>query len=194
MLKSDLRKIYLAKQNQLSPSERLQKSKQISESFFNNFSLETVQIVHLFLSIEKNKEIETKFFYERLWQDFPHIKTLIPRVNKKADELESLEFTSETKLDLSSWQIPEPIGNSLINADQIDIVLVPLLCYDQKGFRVGYGKGYYDKFFTNCRSDCLKIGLSYFSPIEKISDINEFDVTLDYCITPNKIWKFQTIF
>lgn len=190
MLKADLRKIYLAKQNQLSPSERLQKSKQVSESFFHNFSLETAQIIHLFLSIEKNKEIETKFFYERIWQDFPHIKTVVPRVNKKIDELESLEFDYETKLGLSSWQILEPIGNFLINANQIDIVLVPLLCYDQKGFRVGYGKGYYDKFFNHCRSDCLKIGLSYFPPIEEIFDINEFDVTLDHCITPNKVWKF----
>ena len=190
MLKSDLRKIYLAKQHQLSSSERSQKSRQISESFFHNFSPETSQIIHLFLPIEKNKEIETKFFYERIWQDFPHIKTVVPRINKKNDQLESIEFDAETKLGLSSWQIPEPIEDSLINANQIDIVLVPLLCYDQKGFRVGYGKGYYDKFFTNCRSDCLKIGLSYFSPIEKISDINEFDVTLDYCITPNKIWKF----
>lgn len=190
MLKSDLRKIYLAKLNELSPSERLQESQKISESFFHNFSLESVQIIHLFLSIEKNNEIETKFFYEKIWQDFPKIKTVVPRINKKADELESLEFNSETKLASNSWQILEPIGDILIDANQIDIVLVPLLCYDQKGFRVGYGKGYYDKFFTHCRSDCLKIGLSYFPPIEEILDINRFDVTLDYCITPNKIWKF----
>lgn len=190
MLKANLRKSYLDKQKLLSSSERLQKSKQICESFFYTFSLEKIQIIHLFLSIEKNKEIETQLFYERLWQDFPKIKTVVPRINKTIDELESLDFSIKTKLQLSSWQIPEPIGDKTIGDNQIELVLVPLLCFDKKGFRVGYGKGYYDKFFTKCHANCLKIGLSYFPPIEEISDINEFDVTLDYCVTPKKIWKF----
>lgn len=41
-----------------------------------------------------------------------------------------------------------------------------------------------------CREDCLKIGLSFFEPVDEIEDIHEFDVKLDYCITPEKIWEF----
>lgn len=189
MLKADLRTIYLIKQNLLSPSERLKKSEQISERFFYAFGLKNIQTIHLFLPIEKNKEIETRFIYERIRRYFPKIKTVVPRVNKRINEIESLEFNSATKLALSNWQILEPIESNPVGADQIDLVLVPLLCFDKKGFRVGYGKGFYDKFLKNCRTDCLKIGLSYFPPIEEISDTNRFDVTLNYCVTPEKIWK-----
>ena len=190
MLKADLRTIYLAKQNLLSPSERLKKSAQIGERFFFTFGLKNIETLHLFLSIEKNKEIETRFIYDKLWRDFPKIKTVVPRINNASDQIESLEFNSATKLALNRWQIPEPIKDNLFEARQIDLVLVPLLCFDRRGFRVGYGKGFYDKFLKNCRPDCLKIGLSYFPLIEEISDTNEFDVTLDYCVTPEKIWKF----
>jgi 5-formyltetrahydrofolate cyclo-ligase len=190
MFKADLRKIYLTKQKNLSPSERLQKSEQIGESFFYEFNLEKIKILHLFLSIEKNREIETRFIYEKVWRDFPAIKIVVPRVNQTTNEIESHEYNQTAKLALNHWQIPEPTEDNPIEADWIDVVLVPLLCCDKKGFRVGYGKGFYDKFLKNCRPDCLKIGLSYFPPIGEIADINEFDVTLDYCVTPEKVWKF----
>ncbi|MDQ3180555.1 MAG: 5-formyltetrahydrofolate cyclo-ligase, partial [Acidobacteriota bacterium] len=83
-------------------------------------------------------------------------------------------------------------ANELIETEKIDIVLVPLLCFDRKGFRVGYGKGFYDRFLKNCRTDCLKIGLSYFAPIKEISDVQDFDVRLDFSITPEEIFTTKT--
>ena len=76
-----------------------------------------------------------------------------------------------------------------IQNSKIDLVLIPLLCFDKKGYRVGYGKGYYDRFLAECRPDVMKIGLSIFEPVDEISDVDEFDVKMDYCITPNKIWS-----
>jgi 5-formyltetrahydrofolate cyclo-ligase len=64
--------------------------------------------------------------------------------------------------------------------------------FDRRGFRVGYGKGFYDKFLSECRADCLKIGLSYFEPIDEISDAQNFDVRLDCCITPKEIFTAET--
>ena len=78
----------------------------------------------------------------------------------------------------------------LVSCEKIDAVLIPLLCFDKKGFRVGYGKGFYDRFLQNCPSNCLKIGLSHYEAIEEIEDVNEFDVRLDYCLTPNETVKF----
>jgi len=73
----------------------------------------------------------------------------------------------------------------------IDIALVPLLCFDLIGHRVGYGGGYYDKFLAACRPDCKKVGLSVFDPVESISDIEPHDVRLDFAITPDRLWKFN---
>ena len=86
--------------------------------------------------------------------------------------------------------ISEPFNGIQINNYQIDLVFVPLLTFDHFGHRVGYGGGYYDKFLSEC-PNAIKVGLSYIDPINKIEDINSKDIKLNYCITPNKVYKFS---
>lgn len=190
MFKAELRKLYLARQRSLSPLERLEKSRLIARNFFQRFSLEKVRILHIFLPIEKNNEIFTAEIYRQIWLNFPCIKTVIPRVNFVINEIENVEFNQDTNLLLNKWQILESPTKELVEPQNIDIVIVPLLAFDKKGFRAGYGKGFYDKLLGKCRTDCIKIGLSYFPPVELISDAKEYDVKLDYCLTPQKIYKF----
>ena len=67
---------------------------------------------------------------------------------------------------------------------------MPLIIVDKIGNRVGYGKGYYDRFLINCDKKVIKVGLSFFDIIEKIEDTTYNDIRLNYCITPKKIIKF----
>ena len=190
MNKSELRKTYLAKQKQLSSFERKEKSREIVNQFFQNFNLTQIKILHCFLPIERTGEIDTRLIFQKIWRDFPNITTLVPRVDFEINEIENLRFTPETEIKQNQWQIQEPTHNETIESEKIDAVLVPLLCFDEKGFRVGYGKGFYDKFLEKCRADCSKIGLSYFAPVAKIADSQKFDVKLDFCVAPKKIWNF----
>ena len=190
MKKADLRKIYLTKQKNLSPVERIEKSRRIAERFFRFFDLTAIKYLHCFVPIEKFNEIETPFIFQKIWREYPRITTLAPRVNFETGEIENLLFSAGTKLAVNNWQISEPAHDELFDAEKIDLVLVPLLCCDREGWRVGYGKGFYDEFLSRCRPDCLKIGLSYFEPIEKIENINEYDVKLDYCVTPQNTYVF----
>ncbi|HLM61948.1 MAG TPA: 5-formyltetrahydrofolate cyclo-ligase [Pyrinomonadaceae bacterium] len=192
MTKSELRKIYLARQKSFSDEERKTQSLAIAERFFENFSLINIRFLHVFLPIEKNREIDTSFVYKRLWKDFPEIVTIVSRVNFQTMTLENLKFDSLTNLVKNKWHILEPTENELFEIERIDAVLVPLLCFDRRGFRVGYGKGFYDKFLSECRTDCLKIGLSYFEPIDELFDAQNFDVRLDCCITPKEIFTAET--
>jgi len=192
MTKSELRKIYLEKQKSLSDSERNEKSRVIAARFFENFSLENIRFLHVFIPIEKNREIKTSFIFKRLWSDYPRITTIVSRVDFQTMTLENLKFTPDTKLIRNRWHIFEPTDGELIEIEKIDAVLVPLLCFNERGFRVGYGKGFYDKFLSECRTDCLKVGLSYFAPIREILDAQDFDVRMDFCITPEKTWNFQS--
>jgi len=77
-----------------------------------------------------------------------------------------------------------------VSESEIDLIFVPLLAFDETGNRVGYGKGFYDKFLTKCRPDAIKVGLSYFEAIDRISDSEQFDIPLNYCITPQRIYEF----
>lgn len=190
MLKAELRRIYLAKQKSFSPIERTRKSALIGEILFAHFDLNKIRFLHCFLPIEKFNEVETNIILQRIRRDYPQIEILVPRVNFATNQIESLIFTPETELAPNLWQIHEPVHDELFETDKIDAVLVPLVCFDTEGFRVGYGKGFYDKFLKNCRTDCLKIGLSFFPPVEKIEDARDFDVSLDYCITPDEIFNF----
>lgn len=192
MKKAELRKIYLVRQKNLSPVERIEKSRAVAEHFFRFFDLTKIEFLHCFLPIEKYNEIETTFIFRKIWREYPKIETLAPRVNFQTGEIENLRYTPETELARNVWHISEPTGNELIETEKIDLVLAPLLHCDQRGFRVGYGKGFYDKFLSRCRRDCLKIGLSYFEPTGIIADVNEFDVKLDYCITPEKTDVFAS--
>ncbi len=194
MTKNELRKIYLEKRKTLAPEEIKQKSLQITEIFFQSFDLRRINFLHCFLPIKKFNEIDTRIIFERVWREFPQIETLVPRVNFQTNEIENLTFTARTELVRNNWQILEPTHNESIASERIDAVLVPLLCFDSHGFRVGYGKGFYDKLLATCRTDCLKIGLSFFPPLENIADVNEFDIKLDFCVTPEDLvdsWQRQ---
>ncbi|HLA94794.1 MAG TPA: 5-formyltetrahydrofolate cyclo-ligase [Pyrinomonadaceae bacterium] len=190
MTKSELRKIYLAKRRSISPADHAELSARIAASLFERFDLAAIKTIHCFISLKHTGEVETSGIFERLWADFPHVKTLAPRINDETGDIDSLLFTSGTKLVENNWKIPEPTDGDVVDPGEIDIVLVPLVCFDERGYRVGYGKGFYDRFLGKCRSDCLKIGLSFFPSVEKIDDVHEGDIPLDFCVTPE--WTIAT--
>ncbi|UII81831.1 5-formyltetrahydrofolate cyclo-ligase [Flagellimonas sp. CMM7] len=142
---------------------------------------------HIFLSIEKNKEIDTLPMITLLQGKDKNV--VIPKVSS-GNSMENYLLTDSTVLKKNKWHIPEPIDGVKIPENQIDVVFVPLLAFDATGNRVGYGKGYYDTFLHRCRPETIKIGLSLFEAEDGISDIHENDVKLNYCVTPKKVYKF----
>ncbi len=189
MTKGELRKIYLEKLRSLSAEERAEKSERISNAIFRTVNFESIKTLHCFISIEKFNEVETESIFRRLWTEFPQIIAVVPKVDLTTGEMRHLKFTPTTELVKNAWEIFEPEHNEFVETGEIDIVLVPLLCFDRKFHRVGFGKGFYDRFLTKCRSDCQKIGLSFFPPVENIDDVHDGDVTLDMCITPTEIYR-----
>jgi 5-formyltetrahydrofolate cyclo-ligase len=97
---------------------------------------------------------------------------------------------NDTDYKTNSYGIAEPINGAPLAAEEIDMVFVPLLAFDIKGYRAGYGKGFYDRLLANCREDIIKIGFSFFEPVDSIEDIDQFDVPLTTAITPNSIYEF----
>ena len=100
-------------------------------------------------------------------------------------------LTDNTKIKKNEYNIPEPVNGLEVPVSMIEVVFVPLLAFDKKGHRVGYGKGFYDQFLAECRPETIKIGLSFFEAEDQIEDVFESDVQLDYCVTPSKIYTFN---
>lgn len=191
MNKSELRKLYLGKRRLFTPAERAEAGNEIVAKFFGSFQLNATKFLHCYIPIEKFKELDTKPIFERVWAEFPQITTVAPRINYETGEMESVIYGPDAGLELSRWQIYEPKQGALVEPGEIDLVLVPLVCFDRCGHRVGYGKGYYDRFLSKCRPDCLKVGLSFFGPVDEISDAREGDVRLDFCVTPDSCYAFD---
>lgn len=144
-------------------------------------------VYHLFMSSKQNKEIDTSILLSILLG-----KDKQPAIPKVLDDfqLEHYLLSDQTSLKINNFGIPEPQHGIKINPIQIDVVFVPLLIFDNQGHRVGYGKGYYDRFLVKCSRETIKVGLSYFNPIERIEDIQIHDIPIDYGITRDRIYRF----
>ena len=186
MIKAELRKLYLEKRKTLSNDEVLMLSEKILENFILQFNVIENQSVHVFLPIKKFNEIETKFLIEYFWKR--KVNVFVPKIFK--NKIISVKLTPETVLKENSWGILEPISNEN-ECSNFDFVITPLLYCDRKGNRIGYGKGFYDEFFKIINADAKKIGVNYFLPIEFIDDVSDFDVKLDYLVTPVETLSFS---
>jgi len=184
--KIEAREKYRNLRKQLHKSEILDMSVEIANNLlkFNIWGLKTF---HLFMTIDENKEVDTKPILDLLIGKGKEI--IIPKINTNTNTLDSYVFNENTVFKISNLRIPEPINGILFNG-KIDVVILPLLAYDLDGNRIGYGKGFYDNFISSLKSEPLKIGISYFSP-EKSLECNNLDINLDYCITPNQIFSFS---
>lgn len=169
---------------ELSEQEYLQLNNQLCDNFFSNIDLSELEVLHTFLPIEKNKEVNTWTIINRIKKDFPGLRISIPKINNQTAILDSYYFEGSDQLKNNTWEIPEPMQGIPTPPEKIDAVLVPLLAFDTKGNRVGYGRGFYDKFLSICRVDCKKIGLSFFEGIDNIDEVDDTDVPLDLIITP----------
>ena len=185
MLKGELRKVYKLKRSSLTNTEIL--SLEIANKTLE-IDIWNLQNYHVFFPIEKHKEVDSKLIIQIAQGKDKNV--ILPKLNLESKTIDSFLLTDSTPMKTNHLGISEPLNGIQINNNQIDLVFVPLLAFDNIGHRVGYGRGYYDKFLSKCPR-AIKVGLSYFDPINKIEDINSKDIKLDYCITPNKVYKFS---
>jgi len=189
MLKATLRKQYKAKRNNLTNSQIDEFSLQIANRLLQ-LSIWEKTYYHLFLSIEEQKEVQTEYILHVLHAKDKEV--VVSKSDFNTLELTNYLLTDNTKIKINKYNIPEPIDGIEVPHKKLEIVFIPLLAFDQKGNRVGYGKGFYDNMLHKCNPDCIKIGVSFFEATETvIEDAFEGDMPLDYCVTPEKIYSFN---
>jgi 5-formyltetrahydrofolate cyclo-ligase len=188
--KIELRQQFKQKRQSLSTDCLQEKSQTLSRVFFEFFELNKLKYIHLFLPISRLNEINTWIIIKEIWQNYPNIVLVTAKSHLHTGEMTHYFFDANTKLLENAWGIPEPVETEQCPNELIDMVLLPLLCFDKQGARVGYGKGFYDKFLQKCRTNTLKVGLSLFEPVDRIEDITPNDVRMDFCVTTEKVFTF----
>ncbi|MFS4415857.1 5-formyltetrahydrofolate cyclo-ligase [Maribacter sp. 2307ULW6-5] len=185
MLKKDLRTKYMALRQEHSKAYIVSQSLAMSNKALG-LDIWQGHYYHIFLSIPSKNEPDTAYLLSILQGKDKDV--VVPKM--EGNELEHYLLTDNTLLKANPWGVPEPQNGLRVTAQQLDVVFVPLLAFDQKGHRVGYGKGFYDRFLKACRKDVIKVGLSLYPPEKAITDSNAEDVRLDFCVTPEKIYTF----
>lgn len=189
MVKKEIRKIFSEKRFELSAQEM----EQMTESIVSNFrtlSLQGVQVLLSYYPVTERNEFNVSICEQLLLLENDNLIVAWPRLLEDNVTMEAAPVKKDTVLIKNRFDIFEPSGNESIDPQLIDAIFVPLLAFDTKGYRVGYGKGYYDRFLSRCAQDVVKIGFSFFEAVDAVSDINEFDVPLNHCITPMRVYEF----
>jgi 5-formyltetrahydrofolate cyclo-ligase len=190
MTKAALREMYKQKRTALPEKERLRLTDLLLIQFQRMEIPYDANVLMSYWPLEKHAEINTFLMTDYLQFRIPGLQIAYP-VADFADSTMKIMLTGDnTDFEKNKYGIAEPVNGIEIVPADIDMLFVPLLAFDKNGYRVGYGKGFYDRFLPICRQDSLKIGFSYFEPVAPIDDIGDFDVPLTTGITPGELYEF----
>ncbi|TXG36930.1 5-formyltetrahydrofolate cyclo-ligase [Seonamhaeicola maritimus] len=187
MTKAELRKKHKALRAGLSIDDIDEASISIANSLIK-LPIWEYSFYHIFLAIEEQKEVNTDYILSILSGKDKNV--LISKSDFEKGTMTHFLLTDSTKIKKNAYNIPEPLDGIEISNDKIDVVFIPLLAFDKQGNRVGYGKGFYDRFLADCKPDTIKIGLSFFEAENEITDVFDSDIGLDFCVTPERDYTF----
>jgi 5-formyltetrahydrofolate cyclo-ligase len=190
MNKQEARAIYRERRKELTERDVL-KLQDLLLIRFQQVEMPPLHLVHAYVPLEESREPDPEPLLRWLKFRHPGLQVAAPRVVPGSRDMEHFQVDEETTWTVNRWGIPEPFNGAAVDIDQINMVLVPLLAFDRNGQRVGYGKGYYDRFLSACNAGTIKLGLSFFEAEESIEDTDTFDVRLDYVVTPERIYAFE---
>ncbi len=174
----------------LSDGEKLVMDLRLTDLFFSTIDLSKVRHLHTYLPRSTAKEPDTWLILNRLRKEYPEVCVVVPRLGS-GSTLEHIAFEGPHQIATSRFEIPEPRTGTPVELSRLDVIVVPLLAADASGYRLGYGRGYYDKFLPDLLPNCLKVGLSYFDPVDSLPR-DSWDFPLDALITPIQVHSFPS--
>ncbi len=187
MTKEELRTKYKALRKELSQDKIDTLSIAIANQLLT-LDMWEYKYYHIFLSIEEQHEVNTEFILNILNGKDKNI--VIPKSSFETFSMKSILLTDNTLIKKNQYNIPEPVDGLELKESLLDVLFVPLLTFDNHGNRLGYGKGFYDRFIEKCNPDIVKIGLSFFEAESLHLPTNATDLKLNYCVTPHMVYQF----
>lgn len=190
-VKDKLRQRLREERQQLANEVVRQKSTRIVNSCIELIAWDTIRSLHTYLPNEHLREVSTWKLLSYSWIKFRHVKIAVPRI-KSLGKFDSVLMEPGTAWQLNEWYLPEPIdGKILKTAHHFDVIIVPVLGFDNAGFRLGYGGGFYDRFLA-AQPDAITIGLAYEQGrVDKLPH-EDHDMSLKYIITENEIIELSS--
>jgi len=196
LIKKELRKAHLAKRMAMTDEEVAFRSRQIFEKWRNRFSIRKIGFLHVFKTMHSKHEVETQDYFDLVHNRHPQVNIVVPVVDPVNKVLRHALVHEEVEMEKNRFGIPEPkVPVSFLYPVQIDMVIVPMLAFDDKGHRLGYGAGLYDRFLALTRPSCIKIGVCFeANHLKEFLPVEPHDVPLDFVITEVATFRYNPNF
>lgn len=176
MTKDELRNRFKQERGKLSPPDRAERSRRIINQFFEVVDWNKIQSLHAYLPLEKQNEVDTLPLLRAARQQNPNLK--IATAWRDGIEVKTSWLDGE-------FEKAQPVKPGF----RFGLIIVPMLGFDSRGYRLGYGGGFYDQFLPT-QPDALIIGLCYeFGHLKNLPH-EAHDVPLDMIVTEKLIYRF----
>ena len=186
-IKIQLRAHYRAIRESMDPAEKQRQDSEIAQRIWMMREYQKAAV--FFTYVSKPIEVDTMGLIHRAWEDGKMV--VVPRCVPGTDDMEFFEIHSEEDLEKGSFGVLEPIAAKCRKIEDFSqgFCIVPGLCFDSHGFRLGYGKGYYDRFLSSFGG--FKAGICYCSCIQWNLPHGYFDKPVDVLTTEKYIRRIQ---
>lgn len=178
-----MRNLFLRLRNQIPEEEHRKRSDVITQRLKGSPAYNQAKYVHCYVSINKRKEVNTHPLIQEMLSGDK--QAVVPVTDFNSGTLTHFELDSYDDLNTNKWGVPEPESGKEIAAGQFDLIVVPMVAGDPQCNRLGYGKGFYDRFLSQV--NCPKIGLLYECCLAEHIPTEEFDVKLDQILTEDRV-------
>lgn len=181
--KQELRQQFLEQREKISGDQYIAASGAIIQKLKQLTEFEEAKNIHSYISMNDRGEVDTHDLIKEMVSSDK--KVIVPVTNFRKGTLKHIRLNSYEDLEANKWGVPEPDGGEEISPEELDLVIVPMVGADEECNRIGYGKGFYDRFLKNV--DCPKVGLLFERNVVKQLPAEDFDIPLDKIITERRV-------
>lgn len=164
-------------------------SKQIEDQFLRQVAATDASTIGI--TISSFPEVDTWGIIKQLWSMGKNVA--VPKCTPFDKSMIFYQIQNFDQLERVYMHLlePNPLISKAITPQEIDILVVPGIVYSEKGYRIGYGGGYYDRFLMNYKGDTLS--LAFDIQVVKYVEYDVFDIPVDKIITPNETFLCKQI-
>lgn len=187
MDKKHLRKEMLKARTQIPKDIREKYSKEISNTLYETEYYKNANTIMAFISF--GSEINTRYLIENAIEEGKTV--VIPVMVSGTRELKISKLLDFSELELGEYNILTPKKEFLrfMDPSTIDLILSPGLIFARNGYRVGYGGGYYDRFFAKIDPGVKKIAIGFDMQVRDTVPTGKYDIPVDYILTEKQFIK-----
>jgi 5-formyltetrahydrofolate cyclo-ligase len=183
--KSALRSKVKKWRSELDSQVYQQKCECLRNRLFEMDIVRSARTIHCYVSMNKRREVDTRAMIEH-WLNLG--KEVVVPLMKSQGKLDHYYIEDLNELSTNDWGVsePNPVHHTPAQVEDLDLVIVPMAAADQHCNRLGYGKGYYDRFLSSLSAP--KVGLCYDHWVIDEVPVASYDVPMDLIITENALY------